>query len=85
MANCWLQEAGQVLLSYGMSQLALPSVLSEVNFIVPVCCDYLIFMARTQRSSWRRCMASTSDLIPECRLSQFSQWGWRYVCQCLVT
>ncbi len=43
MAKCWLQEAGQVLSSYGTSQPALPSVLSEVSFIVPLYCDRLSF------------------------------------------
>ena len=36
----------------------------------------LIIMARTQRSSGRRCLAPTGDLIPECGLCQSSQWGW---------
>ena len=41
MAKCWLQEAGQGPSSYGMSQPALPSVLSEVSFIITVYCDSL--------------------------------------------
>ena len=41
MAKCWLQEAGQGLSSYGTSQPAPPSVLSEVSFIITLYCDYL--------------------------------------------
>ena len=41
MAKYWLQEAGQVLSSYGTSRPVPPSVLSEVSFLVILYHDYL--------------------------------------------